>query len=193
MHAFTEALENGAADSIIASLTPRFNAAAEALAKCHEHIDPSMDADQVLAASTDDKVRVAWQDIDRHVDILERIGQVVTQFGCKSTTFAMIELPANLIGIGALDDRALMCVDADKLGVVAAGAIFNQPGAHRRSPWFKVASVLKLNTIGEARETVRAWAEASWDSLDLNRGRGRMEGDKFVAMPVANPYAKAAT
>ena len=96
------------------------------------------------------------------------IGQVVTQFGCKSPTFAMIELPANLHWYrGARRPGADVRRVPDKLGVVAAGAIFNQPGAHRRSPWFKVASVLRLNTIGEARETVRAWAEASWDSPRL--------------------------
>ena len=41
-----------------------------------------------------------------------------------------------------------MCVDHRKLDIVRAGAVFNQPGTHRRSPWFMAASALKLNDIG---------------------------------------------
>ena len=189
VYAFTKALENGGADTIIASLTTRFDAAAKALTECAEHIDPNMDPDTALRSSTDDRVRVAWQDIDRHVITLDKVAAVVTQFGGKSLTFGLIELPNNLGGTGRLDDRALMAVDHQKLDITRASAIFNQPGTHRRSPWFLAAAALKLNTIGEARETIRAWAEQAWDALDYNRGRGRMDGDKFVAMPIPNPYA----
>jgi hypothetical protein len=194
VYAFTKALETGTADTVIASLTPRFDAAAKALAQCAELVDPNMDADAVLASSTDDRVRVAWQNIERDVNILDKIGAVVTQFGCKSPTFSLVELPANLSGIGALDDRALMCVDGRKLDIVRAGAVFNQPGTHRRSPWFMAASALKLNSIGEARETIRAWAEKAWDALDYNRGRGIVDPDKgFIATPIASPFARKAS
>ena len=180
MHAFAEALENGAADAVIASLTPRFDTAASALAECAALIDPGMDAAQVLESSGDDRVRVAWQSIGGYVNTLEQVGRVVAQFGCKSLTFGMVELPGNLSGIGALDDRALMCVDNSKLGIVAAGALFSQPGSHRRSPGAMAASALKLNDIATARETIRAWAEASWDATNSNVGRGRFEGETFV-------------
>jgi hypothetical protein len=70
-----------------------------------------------------------------------------------------------------------------------ACALFNSHGQHRNSPWFKAASVLRLNTIAGAREKIRAWAQAAWDELGINQGRGRMTDDGFVAEPVANPYA----
>ena len=148
-----------------------------------------MDPDTALRSSTDDRVRVAWQDIDRHVNTLDKVAAVVTQFGGKSLTFGLIELPNSLGGTRRLDDRALMAVDHQKLDITRASAIFNQPGTHRPLDWFLAAAALKLNTIGEARETIRAWAEQAWDALDHNRGRGRMDGDKFIAMPIPNPYA----
>ena len=133
VYAFTKALENGGADTIIASLTTRFDAAAKALTECAEHIDPNMDPDTALRSSTDDRVRVAWQDIDRHVNTLDKVAAVVTQFGGKSLTFGLIELPNSLGGTGRLDDRALMAVDHQKLDITRASAIFNQPGTHRPS------------------------------------------------------------
>jgi hypothetical protein len=191
MRAFGEALDKGgAADRIITSLTPRFDAAATALAKCAALVDPNTDTEQILSSSTDSKVVAAWQAIDRHVAELERIGAVVRQFGCKSITFSLVTLPANLSGGGGFTDDALMCVDHDRFDIVRASGVFNQPGTHRRSPWFRIAAALKLNDIATAREAIRAWAEKAWDALDYNRGRGIMDPTKgFIATPVPNPYA----
>jgi hypothetical protein len=178
------------ADAIIASLTPRFDAAAAALAKCAALVNPESDPGHILSSSTDGKVVAAWQAIDRHVGEQERIGAVVRQFGCKSITFSLVALPANLSGAGGFTDDALMCVDHNKLGIVRASSVFSQPGTHRRSPWFRIASALTLNDIATARETVRAWAETTWEALNLNQGRGVMDPTEgFIATPIPNPYA----
>jgi hypothetical protein len=40
------------------------------------------------------------------------------------------------------------------------------------------------------REKIRAWAEASWDAMGYNQGRGRMDPEKgFIAEPIRNPFA----
>lgn len=190
MRAFGEALEGGVADAVIASLTPRFDAAAAALTECAALVNSESDPEHILSSSTDGTVVAAWQAIDQHVTELERIGAVVRQFGCKSLTFSLVQLPTNLSGAGGFTDDALMCVDHNKLGIARASGVFNQPGTHRRSPWFRTAAALKLNDIATAREAIRSWAEQAWDSLNLNQGRGIMDPTKgFIATPVPNPYA----
>ena len=81
-----------------------------------------------------------------------------------------------------------MCVDPE-CGLERGCQLFLQHGAHRNSPWFTGASVLKLNSIVETREKIRAWAEVAWDAMNLNQGRGRFEDGEFIAEPVRNPYA----
>jgi hypothetical protein len=44
--------------------------------------------------------------------------------------------------------------------------------------------VLKLISIAEAREKIRAWAQSAWDAMGINQGRGRMDPEKgFIAEP----------
>ena len=57
-------------------------------------------------------------------------------------------------------------------------------------PVVQGASILRLNTIAETCEKIRAWAEASWDSMNLNSGGGRMDPETgFRAEPFQNPHA----
>ena len=155
---------------------------------CAELIDPNADPEQFLAG-TDEAGRQAWQAIGPNVDTLTKIGTLVASFGAKSPTFSLIELPAQLGGTGFLSDYALMCV-VGQYGIEEPSAVFNQPGLHRRSPWYQAASTLQLNTIEQAREKLRVWSEAAWNALDLNKGRGRMEGKTFIPMPIQNPFAQ---
>jgi hypothetical protein len=191
MRGFERTLESGGAEEIIAALRPKFDASAQILRAIAEVIDPNTDAEQFLAEA-DDAGRQAWRDIQPHVDMVTRIAAVVCQFGAKSTTFPQIVLAVQAGGdTGPLDDRALLCVDSARLAFGQASAVFARPdGPHRRSAWFLLAGALKLNSIDECRETMRAWAEQAWEAVDFNQGRGYMDGDKFVPTPIANPYAR---
>ena len=59
-------------------------------------------------------------------------------------------------------------------------------GQHRQSHWFRGAGMLKLNSIDEGRERVRAWAEAMWGVVaPTNSGRGRLDPEAgFIAEPL---------
>jgi hypothetical protein len=125
---------------------------------------------------------------------LTKISSAVAHFGPHSTSFPLSEVPANISsGTGFINNNGVMCVDPH-FDLTRACTLFLKHGEHRNSPWFKGASVLKLNTIGEAREKIRAWAESAWDGMNLNQGRGHFdEHGQFVAAPIQNPFAKQET
>lgn len=186
MKQFGARLNDGAADEIIASLAPQFDKAAAGLAKCAEVVPATVDAEDYLR-SVDDAGRKAWQAIDGHVAVLTRIGSAVSQFGPLSTTFPLIEKPTNFPFLA--DNRALMCVSPEMDLMLSCQAFTSINGPHRHSPWFKLASVLKLNTIAEARERVRATAESAWDAVGMGQGRGILDPDKgFIPTSYANPH-----
>ena len=89
-----------------------------------------------------------------------------------------------------LADEALMCAADD---LVTAGGIFSRRTAEIRScPWLPVTP--RLHTISEATERLRQWAEASWERLGLNRGRGTFDDKgQFAAIPLPNPFASKQT
>jgi hypothetical protein len=52
--------------------------------------------------------------------------------------------------------------------------------------------VLRLNSIAESREKIRAWAEAVWNAMNINQGRGRLDPEHgFIAELISNPFALA--
>jgi hypothetical protein len=192
MRQFFEALdEGGAADAVIDSLRPQFDETAAKLAQCAELVNPGADPETFLTSATSEQIQ-SWQAIDEHVATLTKIGSAVAQFGPHSTSFPLCEGPPVAgAGTGFMNSVGVMCVDA-QWGLVRGCELFMKHGNHRNSPWFRGASVLKLNTIAEAREKIRAWAESSWDGLNLNQGRGRMDPEHgFVAEPIRNPFKLA--
>lgn len=189
VHKFVRELERGAADEVIDSLRPEFDAAATTLAGAAELIDPNVEAVSFLEQANNAE-RAAWAAIPPNIKAVEKIAAVVTQFGSKSLTFPLIQLPVQVGPTAWVNDFALLCVDS-KYDIQQSSVAFSRPGTGRTSPWFLAASTLKLNHLDEARESVRRWAEASWNSLGLNQGRGELDPTKgFVAKPLANPYAK---
>lgn len=188
---FVQALdEGGAADAVIDSLRPQFDEAAAELAACAQLVDPTVDAEVFLSSATADGIR-AWQAIDEHVTTLTKIGSAVGHFGPHSTSFPLSEVPASTsTPTGFLNNVGVLCVDP-QWGLERGCRLFMNHGTHRGSPWFKGASMLKLNSIAEVREKVRSWAEAQWDALGINQGRGRFEDGQFIPEPVRNPYALA--
>lgn len=188
---FVAALDEGAADAIIDSLREPFDSAAAELAACAEVVNPSDDPETFLASATAQQIK-AWQAIDEHIETLTKISSAVTHFGPHSTSFPLSEIPGNISsGTGFINNNGVMCVDP-QWGLERGCQLFLNHGTHRNSPWFKGASMIRLNSIAEAREKIRAWSEAAWDGLNINRGRGRFGPDQgFIAEPVANPYKLA--
>jgi hypothetical protein len=117
---------------------------------------------------------------------------VVAHFGPHSTSFPLSEVPANIsAGTGFINNVGILCVDP-QFGLERACSLFTQWGSHRNSPWFRSASVLRLNSIAESREKIRAWAEAVWNAMNINQGRGRLDPEHgFIAEPISNPFALA--
>jgi len=178
----------GAADVVIDSLRPQFDVAAAKLVECAELVDPGTDPETFLASATAEQIR-AWQEIDEHVATLTKISSVVAHFGPHSTSFPLSEMPANISAhMGFVNNNGVMCVSPE-WGLERGCQLFLNHGSHRNSPWFRGAAVLKLNTIAETREKIRAWAEVAWDAMNINQGRGRFEDGEFVPEPVSNPFA----
>jgi hypothetical protein len=64
------------------------------------------------------------------------------------------------------------CASTPSAGIERPSAVFNTPGVHRRSPWYRAASILQLNSIEQARQKLRACSEAAWNCvLHVNRQR----------------------
>ncbi|MCV7428061.1 hypothetical protein [Mycobacterium montefiorense] len=193
MQQFVEALdEGGCADAVIDSLRPQFDEAAQKLTACAELVTPGADPETFLASATSEQIQ-SWQSIDEHVATLTKISSAVSHFGPHSTSFPLSEVPGNTgAHAGFVNNNGVMCVDP-QWSLVHGCELFSGYGSHRNSPWFKGASVLKLNSVAETREKIRAWAESAWEALNLNQGRGRLEpGTGFVAEPIRNPYKLAA-
>lgn len=182
--------EGGAADEVIDSLRPAFDTAATKLAECAELVNPNTDAETFLASASPEQI-AAWRDVDEHVATLTKVSSVVGNFGPHSNSFPLLEVPANLTNVGFINNIGTLCVDPQwDLG--RACALFQKFGSHRNSPWFRGASMLRLNSIAEAREKIRAWAESSWDAMNINQGRGILDPDRgFIPTPIRNPFAKA--
>jgi len=106
-----------------------------------------------------------WQGLDEHLSVIDRIGLVPAQFGPRNGNFPLIE--EYTLGDGfRLEDRAISCADGPDLESDSRAS--RQPDrGHRTSPWFRIP--LRLNTVAEARERYRRWAEASSDATHPNR------------------------
>jgi len=174
--AYDQALADGAADTVIDSLCPQFDAAAKVLTTVREIVDMSLDPQSLLNTATA-KQLAAYQKLASAIATVGRLSTVVVQFGMRSITFPQIERPANL-ETAWIGDVALMCTEGD---LRHASSVFrerpgNDPGS---SPWMRVAP--RLNSIGEVRERVRAFAEGAWP-----QAQGPNVGDGRV-----NPYALA--
>jgi hypothetical protein len=185
LEAFFQVLENGAADEILTSLRPDFDAAAEAVAEARELIPVSAPAEQFLSEATPEAV-VAWQSLDIHINKLNAIGLVASLFGPRSQKFALVEEYA-LADNFRLHDRALFCADGD---LEADSKVFNGPGVHRASPWFRIGR-LRLHSVESARERYRIYAEAEWNRLNAGRLVQRYtESGELEDVPIKNPYAR---
>ena len=114
-------------------------------------------------------------------------GYVNAQFGPRTAQFALIT-EYGLAENARLHDRALFCTRGP---LVAHSFEFNIPGVHRGSPWFRVAP-LHLNSVAEATERYREFADAAWEAMHGGRPHQRQTATgELEDVPHVNPYAKA--
>jgi hypothetical protein len=101
---FVKALEAGAADAIIASLSPTFDEAAAKLAECANLVTPGADPETFLTSATTNQIK-AWKAIDEHVATLTKISSVVGNFGPHSATWPLLEVPANVTSASFINNN----------------------------------------------------------------------------------------
>jgi hypothetical protein len=89
--AFHQALDDGAADEILDSLRAQFDAASEAIAKAKAlGINAESEVEHILATAEPGLIE-AWQQLDGHLAIINSIGAIASQFGCRTARFPLIE------------------------------------------------------------------------------------------------------
>ena len=164
VNAFHAALvKDGAADQLLDSLRDRFQEVAEAITEARTLIPTNQPAEAFLRTAETDAVTF-WPQLDGHIATLDAIGRIPAQFGCRTGNFPQFE--AFALGDGfRLEGRAIFCANGPN--EQADSAAFRGTGTHRASPWFRMP--LRLNTVAQAVECYRVWAEASWDASHPNR------------------------
>jgi hypothetical protein len=186
--AFHKALHDGAADELLDSLRPVFDKAAENVAAAHDLIPPTAQAEEFLATARPAAL-TAWQGLNKHLSVIGQVGSVAAAFGPRNGNFPLIAEYA--LGAGfRLDDGAIWCTHGSDLE--ADSTTFRQPDrGHRTSPWYRIP--LRLNTVSEAKERYRVWAESQWDATHYTRTIQRQTPDGGVEeFELRNPYARMA-
>jgi len=184
LEAFYESLQDGAAEEILDSLRPRFDAAGNALIEARELVPVSTPAEEFLTAATPEAI-AAWQGLESHINTLNEIGWVAAQFDPRTQAFALVDEYA-LGDNFRIHDRAIFCSTGD---LERDSQQFNSPGVHRYSPWFRVGT-LQLHTVESARERYRAFAESEWNRLNAGRVVQRhTETGELQDVVIKNPYA----
>ena len=183
--AFHQVLKDGAADQILDTLRPQFEKAAAQIEAARDLIAAETDLAQWLSTAKPEAV-TAWQSLDGHLATVSAIGAIAAQFGPRVGNFPLIVEYA-LADNFRIDDRAVFCADGPHIEIDSA-AFQRSTAGHRGSPWFKVS--LKLNTVAEAQERYRIFAEASWERVHGGPRESWIDGDgKAHEMPrPENPF-----
>jgi hypothetical protein len=136
-------LKNGRADAILDSLHPSFDTAAEAIAAPRDVIPTEAPGRKIFAHCTTGRAgRLAGLGRTPERDRPHRPHRRPIRPAQRN--FPLIE--EYTLGDVESDSRAFRQFDR----------------GHRTSPWFRIP--LRLNTVAEARERYRRWAEVRWDA-----------------------------
>ena len=146
-----------AADEILASLRPKFDEHAQAIAAARAVINPESAPEHILASAEPSVIR-AWRQLDSHLRVVNTIAAIASQFGPRGNYPQISEYN---LGDQHPEDRAIMCSDGPLL---ADSAVFRRPDqGHRTSPWFQVP--LKLHSIASATDRYRQWTADEFDRV----------------------------
>lgn len=184
---FCERLEDGGADDILDALRPEFDAAAQVIRDAQAIVDGTADAKAIIDGAGPDEL-AAWQSIPAAAQRLDQLASVASQFGPQAQSFVLVDRPHGL-EFGWARNEAVMCSTGSLLEDSRAFATAG-PDV-RKSGWLRVAP--HLNTIAEARERVRDYAENAWASINAGQAkRGRVTETGGVKWDsVNNPFARA--
>lgn len=177
-------LAEGAADEIVLSLRPQFDEAARTIERALELVNLNHDYETFFDHADMDKLD-ALHALKPACDEIARIVNVAARFGRKSLSFPLIGTPeiggsAPVEDIFGLADAALFSTDPT-LGVsgllsvataiaehdkaIASQRTLNPQDMGMRAKFGPFArGGLRLNTVTEARDLLRAWAEAKTDN-----------------------------
>jgi hypothetical protein len=178
---FAAELADGGADEVLDGLRGEFDAAAQVIEDGVTSINLSQDYAAFIETATPEQL-AAYQQLKAAVATVDRIVAIpVKYFGLQSITgFGTIQRPS-VDGVGQLGDTVIFTsppgsnIAAESHRHLEFTMRGTQQGM-RFSVWLRGG--LRLNTVAEARELVRAWAEVKFDN-SLTAGLvGRL----------ANPY-----
>ncbi len=185
---FHRELASGCADELLSSMRDAFDEAAKGLARARA-AGINSESDPSFILSTGDANTVAeWKALPQHLAVVSGIGAVARLFGCRPTAqFSQIREYAGAENY-RLEDAALMCCAGN---LVAESAMFVRPDpiGHRASPWARC--VLRLNTISEARDRYRSFAESEFDRVNDRALGGWVDQETGQVHPhprPQNPY-----
>jgi hypothetical protein len=183
--AWHRAMKAGAADAVLDSLRPNFDKHARAIEHARMLINPESSAEQILAVGEPALVK-AWQELDGHLRVIQKIAAIAAQFGCRpAAQFSQIvEYP--LAENARIDDRALATTNGE---LVRDSSLFGRPDqGHRTSPFFRVGG-LRLHSIEEMRERYNEFAAKEFDQIHSGPRGGRLIDGVIVEDPAPrNPY-----
>jgi hypothetical protein len=192
---FSRELLAGGADELIDTVRPAFDTAAAAIDQALQAVDVSQDPAEFIETADPDAL-TAYQSLRGAVQVVETIVTlVVRSFGVRSITFPLIVRPVEGVDEFNLDDVAIWTSTPDHAlsatralrehsDAVASQRSINPQQMGMRTSRF-MRGGLRLNTLAEAHEVVRQWAETSWANHESSRV---MSNPDAVALP--NPYAK---
>jgi hypothetical protein len=198
---FFAALQDEAADQILDSLRGRFDDAVRTLTAAMEVVDINTDPRELADAGTPEEL-AAWRMIRPAIRTLDAVSAIASRFGPKSGSFAILDQLPLVDDLGLRDD-VLMCTSTD---IVRGSSTFRDAESARTQavamgdsnadiricPWLRTTP--KLNTIAEAKERQRAWAEAEWNALNAGRVTQRYtETGDLEKVIINNPYALEAS
>jgi hypothetical protein len=185
---FHEALADGAADEVLDSLRPIWDEHAQAIERTRSLVPAETDLTQWLAGAKPEAV-TAWQALDSHLAVINRIGWIASQFGPQLGHFPQMQLFAGGDNF-RLDDRAVLATGGN---LENDSKLFRDPGTHRASPWCRTK--LELHTVDSAKERYRQWCESEWSKTHYDRTVQFQKPDGSVGeLKLENPFtAKALT
>ena len=186
MKRFASEVRDGG-DAILDSIRPQVVDVAGKLGELCSIVDINWTPDQLVASGTSEQLS-AWQQIPPLVARVDKFAALVAGFGRRGT-FPLLDEPQFGVHneLTGLRDEALWLADGDPWQ--ASGVINARRADWRSSPWVRLP--LKLHSVDEARERLRALCESAFDAIEMSRGvRGRTTDDGWKQDPKrANPYS----
>lgn len=164
---FAAELADGGANEVLDSMRSEFDTAARVISDGVAQINLDQDYAQFIETATPEQL-AAYQQLKAAVVTVDRIVAVaVKYFGLHSfTAFGAIERPG-IDGAGQLDD-AVLFTSPPESNITAESHRHREFTTRRTqqgmrfSVWLRGG--LRLNTVAEAQELVRVWAEVKFDN-----------------------------